>query len=208
MVLLNFGSSYARYKYLPGELGPGPFKQAVGECKTDVEVGAHVIGKLGLAIANMGHFGTGFWDALNISEGNLPSAVYPYPGQNNYLFSGSFWIGAIIGRDTLVSVGADGWSRVLEMWPAPYPEGKLIERSLSNPEDEDAVSEQDFISVYVDTVTDPACVEDDNFDNRPHRPLNIRVTQRSYAWSYAYAEDFVLFDYSIENIGRKTLTDA
>ena len=80
-----------------------------------------------------------------------------------------------------------------------------MHRSLSNPNDIDAVSEQDFISVYVDTVTDPSCVVDDDFDNRPHKPLNIRVTQRSYAWSYAYAQDFVLFDYSIENIGRKVL---
>jgi hypothetical protein len=37
------------------------------------------------------------------------------------------------------------------------------------------------------------------------RPLNIKVTQRSYAWSYPYAEDFIIFDYEIENIGIKTL---
>ena len=32
------------------------------------------------------------------------------------------------------------------------------------------------------------------------------MTQRSYAWSYSYAEDFVLFDYSIRNI-RQTTTE-
>jgi hypothetical protein len=91
------------------------------------------------------------------------------------------------------------------MWPAPYPQGKLIHRSISDPTDKNAVSEQDFISVYVDTVTDPACVINDPMDNRPHIPLNIEVTQRSYSWSYAYAEDFVLFDYAIKNIGYKEL---
>ena len=55
-----------------------------------------------------------------------PSAIYPYPGNNSYLFAGAFWIGAIVGRDTLVSVGADGWGFVQEMYPDPYPKGDVI----------------------------------------------------------------------------------
>jgi hypothetical protein len=91
------------------------------------------------------------------------------------------------------------------MWPDPYPD--TIHRfSISNPNDELAVSEQDFIAHYTDTLTNPSYVQNDPIDGRRHVPLNIEINQRSYAWSYSYAEDFVLFDYSITNIGRRTLS--
>jgi hypothetical protein len=35
--------------------------------------------------------------------------------------------------------------------------------------------------------------------------LYVEITQRSFAWSYAYAEDFILFDYTIRNIGTERL---
>lgn len=172
-----------------------------------VEIAVHDIGKIGLTVTNQGHLGTGFADGA----GNAPSCIYPYPGQQDYLFAGAFWIGAVVGRDTLVSVSADGWNFTREMWPDPGSQpppagGAIVARSIIDGSDEDAVSEQDFICVYTDTVTNPAYVDNDPFDGRPHIPLDIEVTQRSYAWSYAYAEDFVLFDYSIKNIGVKSLT--
>jgi hypothetical protein len=172
-----------------------------------VTVGVHNIGKIGLTVSNNGHFGTGFFaGAINPEDGGpAPSCIYPYPGRPNYLFAGAFWIGAVVGRDTLVSVGADGWHDVRELWPDPLPDGDIIRRSISNPDDELAVSEQDFIATYTDTVTRVTLVSNDPTDNRPHVPLGIEITQRSYAWSYAYAEDFVLFDYSIKNIGRNML---
>lgn len=55
--------------------------------------------------------------------------------------------------------------------------------------DSGAISEQDFIAVYTDTVTDPNYVIDDPFDNSPHIPLNIKVTQKSHAWSNPEADD-------------------
>jgi hypothetical protein len=169
---------------------------------------AHTIGNIGLTIINKGQFGTGFFtgDIRDPVTGEIaPSCIYPYPGGAWYLFTGAFWIGAVVGRDTLVSVGADGWHYIEEMWPDPYPKGDIIRRSITDPNDEEAVSEQDFIALYTDTVTSPQYVNIDDWSGRPHIPLNIEVTQRSYAWSYSYADDFILFDYSIKNIGRRTL---
>ncbi len=67
-----------------------------------------------------------------------------------------------------------------------------------------AKSEQDYVAVYTDTVTSSLVSEDPN-DGRKHIPLGIEITQRSYAWSYEYAEDFILFDFDIANIGRRNL---
>ncbi|PKK83848.1 MAG: hypothetical protein CVT49_06245 [candidate division Zixibacteria bacterium HGW-Zixibacteria-1] len=198
-LLLGFNVSTGRALFDMSEAN-----QFVGKVTAEtpyVEAYAHTVGRIGLAINNQGHFGTGFL----ASDGGLPSCQYPYPSQAEYLFAGSFWIGAVVGRDTLVSVGADGWMFTREMWPDPYPRGAIISRSITNVGDVNAISEQDYISLYTDTVTDPGYVAIDNFDGRPHMPLSIEVTQRSFAWSYSYAEDFVLFDYGIKNIGRKTL---
>ncbi|MFH2037561.1 MAG: hypothetical protein ABIJ45_14265 [Candidatus Zixiibacteriota bacterium] len=172
-----------------------------------VTIGVHNIGKIGLTVSNQGHFGTGFIQgATNPFGGEAPSCTFPYPGGKSYLFAGSFWIGAVVGRDTLVSVGADGWRFTRELWPDKEPQGGIIYRSISGVEADLAISEQDFIATYTDTFTDPGLVQTDPFDGRPHIPLNIEVVQRSYAWSYAYAEDFVLFDYSIKNIGFDKLS--
>jgi len=66
----------------------------------------------------------------------------------------------------------------------------------------EAVSEEDVITAYTDTLTDPAYVNIDPIDNRDHVPLNVEVKQRSFAWSYPYADDFILLDFAIRNIGR------
>lgn len=189
---------------------PDKFSVPIGKIAADapyVAIAIHNVGKLGVTISNQGSFGTGFiGDQIDETTGlPAPSGVYPYPGNLKYHFAGCFWVGAVVGRDTLVSVGADGWQYTMEMWPDPLPRGQIIHRSISDPDDKDAVSEQDFIALYTDTVTRSSYVMMDPRDGRPHIPLNIEFTQRSYAWSYQYAEDFILFDYSLKNIGRKDL---
>ncbi len=185
----------------------------VGKLAADepyVTLAVHNIGKIGLTVTNNGVLGTAGASFQNpdSTQEIAPSCVYPYPGANSYLFQGSFWIGAIIGRDTLVSVGADGWFQTQEMYPDAFPNGQIYKHSISNPQDIEAISEQDFIAMYTDTLTLPQYVQNDPCDGRPHVPLDIEITQRSYAWSYSYADDFVLFDYSIKNIGRRHLNSV
>ena len=177
-------------------------------------VAAHNIGKIVLSITNQGMLGTGFVDnPLDCFTGlGIPSCEYPKGSGQQYLYGGAFWIGAVVGTDTLVSVGADGWQSCMEMYPDESPAGDIVKRSTLDPEDPEydyAVSEQDYIAVYTDTFTSGVgglC--NDFLDDRPHIPLNIEVIQRSYAWSYAYAEDFVLFDYQVKNIGETSLEDV
>ncbi len=174
--------------------------------------GLHNVGRLVLAVSNNGTFGKEYANSEPVDwftgEPIPLNAEYPKGSRVSYLFGGAFWIGAVVGRDTLVSVGADGWQLVYEMYPDEAPIGNMIYRSIKDPNDpryEGAVSEQDFIAVYTDTYTTniPA-----DYFGRPHIPLDIQVTQRSYAWSYSYAEDFILFDYQIKNMGTRKLNQV
>ncbi len=173
---------------------------------------AHRVGRIELAVANNGTFGREYHPGASLDcftgQEILHSCQYPKNSRISYLFGGAFWIGAVVGRDTLVSVGADGWQHVYEMYPDVSPIGDMVYRSTTDPGSphyDGAVSEEDYIAVYYDTLT--SGVPDDYF-GRPHTPLNIEVTQSSYAWSYEYAEDFVLFDYRISNIGRRILREV
>ena len=115
-VWLGGANLYARFQYKPGEIPSASFKTTAGGCRDIVNYAVHNVGLIGLTVANMGHFGRGFLQYAGVSlQGDVPSCTYPYPGLNSYLFAGSFWIGAIVGRDTLVSVGADGWAYTMEM---------------------------------------------------------------------------------------------
>jgi hypothetical protein len=175
-----------------------------------VSVAVHNINNVNLTVTNIGQFGLGYLGVQSdpLSGNQAPSCYFPTNSQIEHLYVGGFWIGAIVGRDTLVSIGVDDYYNVVEFWPAPYPYGEIEYRSIEpshyfyHPE---AKSEQDIIAVYADTLTDASYVSTDRYDGRPHRPLNIEVIQRSYAWSYSYASDFLLFDYSIKNIGRRDL---
>ncbi|MFH2049529.1 MAG: hypothetical protein ABIJ12_08785 [bacterium] len=173
---------------------------------------AHRIGRIELAVANNGTFGIYYnqGEAVDWFTGELinHSCQYPKGSEVSYLYGGAFWISAIVGRDTLVSVGADGWQQAYEMFSDQAPFGEMKFRSISDPDKPayiDAVSEEDYISVYTDTFQNG--IEPDFF-GRQHIPLNIEITQSSYAWSYSYAEDFVLFDYKIKNIGQSSLNEV
>ena len=170
---------------------------------------SHRVGKVELGVTNYGILGTGWLlgGGTHFFTGEpVASCEYPKDSQVDYLFAASFWIGAVVGRDTVVSTGADGWMDGNEFRPAYEGLGDMIYRSIRFPERPDvfdsAISEEDYIAVYSDTA---AYLDDRSWDGTAHRPLNIEVTQRSYAWSYSYAEDFILFDYEIKNIGNTTL---
>ena len=213
--LLLFISSFASESPKKSITGRNPSirQKTSASSQPNVQVALHSVGDVWLTVSNNGQFGTGYLGPQvdPISGLVAPSCNYPAYSGFNHLYVGGFWIGAVVGRDTLVSAGVDDYYNVLELWPDAVPNGGIIRRSI-NPDDEfystDAKSEQDIIAKYTDTVTNPTYVSIDAKDGRPHIPLNIEVIQRSYVWSYEYARDFILFDYSIKNIGRKDLEET
>ncbi len=180
----------------------------------NVQLEVHKVNKLALTITNNGHLGTGYFrhNPIDPETGyRAPSCEYPIHSYNNYLWVGGIWVGAVVGRDTLVSTSANLYHYVVEFWPDAGDQGAMKRRS-SLPQSiyysGNSVSEEDIYARYTDTFVDPSLVEFDPIDNRPHIPLNVEITQNSYAWSYHYAEDFVLFDYQIKNIGHFPLKDV
>lgn len=165
----------------------------------------HKINNLWLAISNGGTFGIGFANSVIDPETGqaAPSCEYPAGSDLGYLYIASFWAGAVVGRDTLVSVGFDGNRFIQEFWPDAGEKGRIIRMSnmRSSPDFNDAaISEQDYICAYTDTFTAPGLAGDDPTDNRPHIPLGLKIDQRTYGWSYDYADDFIIFDFTIQNI--------
>ncbi len=191
----------------------------------------HRVGKIWLSITNFGFFGSQDgaypdWDGIS---NPAPGCVYPGGSNLNYLFQGALWIGATVDTvdnlgnaklDTLVSIGNDGWwAQTFELFPAMPPDGQIEVRSirpsnvypygdLVGPDGDSAKSEQDYIATYTDTFTTSSFVVRDPIDGRQHIPLRLAIKQKSYSWSYEYAEDFVLFDYEFKNIGQRNLKNV
>ncbi len=185
--------------------------------RTQLQSAGHNVGKIVLTVSNNGQFGSyGGGGEIDAFTGlAIPPCEYPKRGGSRYLFVGLFWIGAVVGRDTLVSTGADGWTpNMFEFYPDEPGVGEMRKRS-SDKNDRyysgDAVSDQDYIAVYTDTFTTSGggvALDPDGITKGPHKPLGIEITQNSYSWSYSYAEDFVLFDYRIKNIAQNRLRNV
>jgi hypothetical protein len=188
----------------------------------------HNAGKIRMNVVNYGYLGNdGIAQSTALTDPCPPSNWAPqceYPGGSGqqYLFQAGLWIGALIvehGYETKrASLGTDGWlsPSINEFWPGESAADGIIERTkrpgytnclgeyVTNP---DAVSDQDFICTYTDTLNQQPYVVSDPIDGR-HRPLGIKVTQTSYSFSQAFAEDFILIDYEIQNIAANFLKNV
>jgi len=146
-----------------------------------------------------------------------PQCEFPGGSDTQYLFQASLWIGALVQEEGFefprVSTGNEGWFNQNEFFPGEGAENGIEERStrpnewnrlgvfVSHP---DAISEQDYLCNYADTLTERTYVANDPTDG-PHFPLGLKVSHRSYSWTYNYAQDFVVIDYEIENIASNYL---
>ena len=147
---------------------------------------------MGLVLTNYGFFGNNF-------VSRSPSMEYPLGSQIDHLVRAGIWVGAINAEgDTVVSTGTvsgsygSGSASATELTPSQV----IKERSTlinSRAYSKKAVSEQDFNAEYRDY--DPIAAT-----NRG-KTLAISVTQRSYLWSYKFAEAFVIVSFTVRNKG-------
>jgi len=216
IIAFSANIALAEFAHQPGDGRLRPPAKPAALPNTQLRV--HDVGKLWLSVTNFGFFGSQGGDYPDNGGYYIIAPGCEFPGGSNldYLFQGALWIGATIDTvdshdnpvvDTLVSIGNDGWwAGVSELFPDFPPNGEIKVRSIRPTESYpygdtvDAISEQDFIAVYADTHTNQSYVNPDPNDQREHIPLGLEITQKSYSWSYEYAEDFVLFDFDITNM--------
>ncbi len=191
--------------------GPSGFYKSLVTETPNYQTCTHRYNSLNLTISNMGFMGAMNESYYDCETGAAaPGCEYPAGTQHDYLYATGLWIGAIVGEDTLVSTGWDGWQYIYETWPCGDPECAIEKRS-TRPADpaysDSAISDLDYIAVYTDTLTASNWVDAD-WDGTRHKPLGIEIRQSSYSWSVDYAEDFILIDYQITNIGIRKLENV
>ncbi|MBN1349163.1 hypothetical protein JXJ21_07130 [candidate division KSB1 bacterium] len=186
LLLINFTVSEAKRKESANKTTQRLLKQT-DDLQPTYDVKTHNVGNLWLTVKNRGIFGAR-------GDGNFPSCEFPGNSDVEYLFGGNVWIAALVGDDTLCSSGDDGWDGGYEFGPRWGTGDTIVVHSIRKPEDSVAVSEQDYYAVYNDTSLLISELDEE------HIPMGLEIEQRSYAWSYSYAEDFVIFDFFIKNV--------
>ena len=153
---------------------------------------------VGLVMTNYGFFG-------NNLVTRAPSMEYPLGSQIEHMVRAGLWVGGINANgDTVVSSGSVSgqWGSGSATLSEYTPTTKIVERSTllsSRAYNKKAKSEQDFISSYR--------------DYGPIRPgnrgkaLNISITQRSYLWSFEFAEAFVIVSFTVKNESELIIRD-
>ncbi len=167
------------------------------------------IGNIGLTITNFGTFGDGFVIQTPVDQ---PSCEYPRGSGIEHLFDGGLWIGGIReDGKTLVSTAAVDIASLVdvaagfEFTNSADPNDVVNERSslVNSPFYHPlAISHQDFISDYTDSNIFVPELQNTRIPN--HTPMGMAVHHESYGWSYPFADDFIIMNYTITNTSRDT----
>ena len=166
----------------------------------------HYTGPVWFTITNFGSIGTGAGRVAQRDRDELrirysPSFEFPAGSRNEYLYQGGLWVGGIVGIDTLVSVSFSGGVADFE-----WISYDTITESSNNKSsiffDPQARADQEYYAQYADTTI---LFGVDELENRPHRPLHLGVSQRSYGWADRFARQFVIVECWIKNIGTRAI---
>ncbi|GAB4374779.1 MAG: hypothetical protein Kow0075_00720 [Salibacteraceae bacterium] len=165
-----------------------------------------------MTINDIGTFGNGFRGSYDVL--GYPSAEYPANSGIEHLFEAGIWVGALIdGSLTAVSTAAYDQSSGYSAGKAGYEfttaagsdfttRSSLFDSPDFSPE---AVSHQDFISVFTDSNI---LVPGTNTPIQNHQnPLNIEVRFESYNWNYSFSDFMIICNYTLTNKGADTLHD-
>jgi len=167
-------------------------------------------GRLWTTIVNNGVVGNIFGIAMPNERKTAPSFYYPEYSRIQHGYYTGLWIGGVVGNDTLVTTAIDEMGQ-REFYPDAYPFGDFVVKS-SDPNSpyysSGANGEVEYQATFTDTFEDQPFVPYNSYDDRTHKSMHLRVTQSSYSWSHRYAQDFIIVDYRIGNIGRDTINSA
>ncbi|MCP4568931.1 MAG: T9SS type A sorting domain-containing protein [FCB group bacterium] len=150
-------------------------------------------GMIDATMTNTGQLGSNYGCCL-YDGADCPSFVSPPGSGLEYLFSGAVWIGGIVGTDTLVTSGQDGWLNWQELYPPV--EGLLFDYSGYQ-----AVWTLAADTFNISDGTDCDCP-------RIHRPMNIRLANRAFYRQSSPENNLIIYDMVITNLGTETITEG
>ena len=174
-------------------------------------------GNISATITNMGTIGNRFNPPAGVTS--QASCQYPKGSGIEHLSQAALWFGAISQRDGAphVSTGATDVNNPNIPYNAntgyefTSAEGAGINVRSSLPFDPNfdqtlsAVSHQDFVMDFTDMNRGRGSASDTIPD---HTPLGINVHLETYVWNFPFADNFILLNYMIKNVGTDTLLDA
>ncbi len=140
------------------------------------------IGMLWNRITNHGEFGDDSY-AADVQ----PSCEWPGGSGNSYLYAGTLWLSAGYGT------GASRSYSVLNERDGEY--APLNDITVYNP---GTRAEQETYTRYWDVKGTQAADPD---------PLGLVIKERTYAWSNPLADDFIIVEYTIKNVGLDSNND-
>lgn len=190
--------------------------QAIGEYPEILHC-VHANGLFWNTINNNGILGNFFSSSYLASNKRAPNFSHPKGARVIHGNYSGLWIGGIVNGDTLVStsVSHDTYNYYtrypMEFWPDYSTGEEYLFRSndTASPDyDPAAKAPWEYEAVFVDTIKNPFQEQYNPYDQRCHQPMGLKVTQTTYSWPEGFAEDFIIIDYAIENIGRNTIHRA
>lgn len=164
-----------------------------------------------LNVTNIGTFGNAFRGYLDGTESQ--SGEYPVGSGVEHLFESGFWFGGIVNGQTLVSTSAydatQGYSTGKAGFEFTNSSGPIVLRSSYSDSpyfSPEAISHEDFVSVYTDSnILIPGTqIPIQSHDN----PLNVEVIGHTYNWNYTFSNFFVITNFYIINHSPNVIDSA
>jgi len=131
----------------------------------------HQVGSIWSRVTNFGKTGD---DAY---EGRTPSGDWPGGSGNSYLYRGSLWLTAKV--DNVVHSTQPEDNEYAPLAP------------VSQIFNGDIAASETYTKYY--DVKAPLAAG--------HIPLGLEITERTYAWSESFRDDFIIYEYTIKNVG-------
>ena len=163
-------------------------------------------GNVAATINNLGMIGNAFGGSFN--QQGFPSCEYPANSGIEHVFDGGLWIGGIVNGEVAVSTGAvddaTGYRTGKQGFEfgskTPLQEqSSLFDSPFFNP---NAISHQDYFSVFSDTATSINTGSGSVPIINHLRPLGVEVEFQAFNWNFSFANFFIILNYRIRNVSQ------
>ena len=149
-----------------------------------------------------GTFGSAFGNFSGVEPyaSNFPlSFETPQNSSKEYLFTGAIWVGAVVGNDTLVSTGFEGWNTGNNEFGNDNKNKPTVTKFNYN-------TDESYRSQFTDTVT--SGIARDEVSGNYFTPLSVRISSRVHLFKTQPLNNGLYHDLLIDYIGPEDKLDS